>query len=127
MAQIATATTGIANMDINTLRATINAIRSRIAASRTIRAQDVLDLIWVYNMWVQHTHNVTDYYWAAYGNTSPYGTTAVTRGSYAVNGLNYMSNGFGAGNSIDTNVMRTFAALVNSIKTHTHLIDDGSY
>lgn len=128
MAQITTATTGIANMDINTLQAAINAVRARLAASRTMRAQDILDIMWVYNMWIQHVHNVTDYYYMAYGNTYAYGTTAVTRTSYGVDGASYADGSLtNAGQLVNTNSIRAFAALVNARKYHTHLIDDGVY
>jgi len=77
MAQMLTTTSGISNLNVAAMQSVINNIRARLATSKNIRAQDIQDLMWVYNSWIQHTHSVTDFYWTAYGNASAYSTTSV--------------------------------------------------
>lgn len=74
MAQISTSTTDAQNFDPVAARATLNAVRTRLVGSKTIRAQDIRDIINVYNAWTQHNHVVYDQYYIGYGNKSPYGT-----------------------------------------------------
>ncbi|BAW19048.1 hypothetical protein [Ralstonia phage RP31] len=125
MATTSSTTTDVQGYDINTLRNTINSVRARIAAGQPISANQIADLAWVYNTWIQHTHNYYDYYWIAYGNTSPYGTTAVWKTSGNV-GVGYFSPP-GAGQTVQAAHVNGLAGLVNAIRSHTHYSPDGSY
>ena len=74
MAQISTFTSDAQNFDPVAARATLNTVRTRLLGSKTIRAQDIRDIINVYNAWLQHKHVVYDNYYVAYGNKYAYAT-----------------------------------------------------
>lgn len=71
----------INNLDINYMQTVVNNIRNRLAASKTVRAQDIQDIVWLYNTWIQHTHDYYDHEYEAYGNKTPrtYSTVVDTR------------------------------------------------
>lgn len=129
MAQFVSTTTGIANLDINYLASVLQGIRNNLAASKTLKGADLLNLVWVYNTWLGHNHAVADYYYVAYGNTPPVGTTAVTAWTTGVVGAAYMdSTTFYAGAFVNTNAMRVLCNYINSFKwSHYHQINDGWY
>ena len=128
MAQIVTGTTDIVGIVVNALRNLIAAIRNRLNVDSAIRAQDILEMMYVYNVWIQHSHLVTDYYWMAYGNTSPYGTTAVTAQTAGVNGVGYSDQSQEqAGYDINRIAVINFIRQINAIISHNHYINDGSY
>lgn len=132
MAQLVTSTSDVSNFDPNWARATLNAVRTRLVNSKTIRAQDIRDIINVYNAWVQHNHIVYDYYYIQYGNIPPYGTqgAVVATATPVFNDLVYRdllapTPSVAAGNSIILNDIRKLMALINAICSHSHRITDG--
>ena len=132
MAQLVTSTADAGNYDQAWARATLNAVRSRLLGSKTIRAQDIRDIINVYNAWAQHNHSVYDQYYIQYGNIPPYGT----QGAWTATGLPILSdlvNGVpltnlprvAAGSNIVLDDIRNLMALINAIRSHSHHINDG--
>lgn len=120
MTTVATTTSNVSAVDVAGMQTKINNIRSRIAANRAVRAQDIIDLAWVYNTWIQHNHSVYDYSWIAYGNTSPYPTSGLTIISQAVAGATYYTNIPSAGVSITAADIARLIGLVNNIRSHFH-------
>lgn len=132
MAQLVTSTSDVSNFDPNWARATLNAVRARLVNSKTIRAQDVRDILNVYNAWARHNHGVYDYYYIQYGNIPPYGT----QGAYVGTGFPVLGDqvsgvpqaptpSVAAGNNIILNDIRYLMALINAIRSHSHRISDG--
>lgn len=196
-------TGGINNIDLGYAQTLINNLRNRINTTRVVAAQDVQDLIWLYNSLVNHTHSYYDYEFSKYGNINqavfvPYetptevyvfGSSYVTvwpsgftlwiyngtfigsgagltsYGSYrlgtyreTVKGYNYYSiipagyykyysssvgstkstygiNGgalfqytaeLASGKITAATMLNALSALVNNIRSHTHLFDDAS-
>lgn len=70
-------TGGINNLDVNYMQTVINNVRNRLAANRAVRAQDIQDVAWLYNTWIQHTHDYWDHEYEAYGNKAPVTYTEV--------------------------------------------------
>lgn len=132
MAQLVTSTSDVNNFDPNWARATLNAVRTRLVNSKTIRAQDIRDIINVYNAWAQHNHTVYDYYYIQYGNIPPHGTQGAVVGtatpvfSDLVSGVPLAPTpSVAAGNRIILNDIRNLMALINAIRSHSHRINDG--
>lgn len=135
MAQISTFTSDAQNFDPVAARATLNAVRTRLLGSKTIRAQDIRDIINVYNAWLQHKHVVYDNYYVAFGNKYAYATqganiatevpvlpTQITSGAGATS-ASFPS--IAAGSNIILNDIRNLMALVNAIRSHLHQTNDG--
>ncbi len=122
MAQIISNSSGINNLNISDLQSRINTIRSRLNTNKTIRAQDVSELIYIYNQWITHTHVVTDYSFIAYGDTPTQGT-AVT--SHSTNTISAgAASDILAGSTIDANRIRSLGNLINAIRSHNHVLAD---
>ena len=131
MAQISTFTSDAQNFDPVAARATLNAVRARLLGSKTIRAQDIRDIINVYNAWLQHKHVVYDNYYVAYGNKYAYatqGANIATEVPVLPTKITIGLAGFpriAANNNIILEDIRNLMALVNAIRSHLHQTNDG--
>lgn len=70
MATTERVTGGINNLDLVYAQTLINNLRNRINTTGVVAAQDVQDLIWLYNSFVNHTHSYYDYEFSKYGNVN---------------------------------------------------------
>ncbi len=127
MAQIASGTSGIANLDVNALQTLINNVRARLVADKTIRAQDMKDIVNTYNALIQHNHTVVDTYYVAFGNKAPRASYSENRISEIPGFQAFDGSGIISGGAIVTNAIRDLASLINLFKTHGHSIIDNTY
>lgn len=70
MATTQRVTGGINNLDTTYMQTVINNIRNRITTTGIVRAQDIQDLIWLYNTLAGHSHSYYDYEFEKYGNVN---------------------------------------------------------
>jgi hypothetical protein len=122
MAQLTSTTTGVANLDLTTLQATIDAIRARLNAGE-VSAGLIGDLAWVYNNLAQHAHIHGDYSYLAYGNTAPIGTTYADRWTSAPFGAAYAA-GPASQHVLYAPTVNSLVHLVNALRVHTHDVWD---
>ena len=70
MATTQRVTGGINNLDTAYMQTVINNVRNRIQTTGVVRAQDIQDLIWLYNTLAGHSHSYYDYEFEKYGNVN---------------------------------------------------------
>jgi hypothetical protein len=123
-------TTGIINID-SQISSNINQLNSKINSRLRVAPVDI-DLIRdTYNLFKQHTHQMYDLQFSAFGNTSPQPTSARTTESLGINGAPDMTIPI----VVDHNNHGTFADTIfdlilnfnNFVDTHFHEWDDQAF
>lgn len=93
MTGITRTSSGVAAIDTTHLQNVITNLKAKIAAGAVMNAQDVTDLAWCYNYWIQHTHSYYDHAYEKYGNVN--GGAYQTYSEVRYNDSNYV--GYGGG------------------------------
>lgn len=132
MPAVGRGTSGINNYDVNWFQGVINNLRANFVANGYITASDMNTLIYLWNVFNDHAHNVSDLYgiWDygdGLGNPGYSGS-----GNYEADGLYGPSNlwgdigGVGAGDIIYASKQNELAGALGGGANHYHGWDDRS-
>lgn len=128
MPQILTTTSTPEGYVIATMQAQVDAMVTNMAAGKPILAADIAQLVSTYNDFVAHYHTVSDLRGInTFGNLSVYGAGLyVTSTSTTPSGFagDVVPAGVYVNGEVTAADINTIIAFVNSMRTHTHTIND---
>lgn len=122
MAQRTVTTSGMTTGDFSS---SISNASARFQDGEDITTADIAELERLYNVWVGHKHNVQDYYYVRYGNKYRHNTTIVNDSTSTPSGAS--TSNIPKSGVVYASHINQLVSKINSIRSHTHTINDNWY
>lgn len=126
MAQRSITTDGMTmSIATSTFSSNLTQLKNALDNKEIIEEIHISSLKDLYNIWIDHTHAVQDYYYIRYGDKYKHNTTRIQDRTSSV--LNGSKSTAATSGIIYASHVTQLINLINSKRTHTHVIHDDSY